>query len=323
MTTTRLTLLLCIACALAVGGCATNAPNDPPSFSLPPIRQDTIARLAVDGTNAFINGVQVPHGAYVHEGDSVTTGDATSVTVVLNNGASVQLDQNTDPIIRALLQGACALVELVRGQAAVATGGTCVEFVTPPLNTRGVAHSILNIRAGKSEVRVTVVEGQVDMQSPGAATLHANQEYVSTQYGAWNVRQLTPAEAAASTDWTHNYFRPRASQRKPDYTVAAIAAAAAAIAASLLHDHGGDHPPAAQSPESRTGAAQGRAGAQPAPAAPATPAGPAAGILTQRSGLCCLPGGGSTQASPLTCAARNGQFHPAGTSPTVCPGALR
>ncbi|HEU4375915.1 MAG TPA: hypothetical protein VFS02_20635 [Telluria sp.] len=329
MKVTPLILLPCIATALAAGGCATNAPDDPPAFSLPPIRQDTIATLAVDGANAFINGVRVPHGVYVRDGDTVTTGPNTSVTVVLNSGASVQLDQNTDPLFRAIRQGVCVLMELVRGQAAVATGGTCVEFRTARLNAAGVAHSILNIRAGESEMRVTVVEGQVDMQSPGAAAVRANEEYTSTQYGAWKVRQMTPAEAAASTDWTHAYFRPRASQRKPDYTIPAIVAGAAALL--LLRDHGDRHP-AAPSPDPRTGAAQGRASPQPAPAAAATPAvprygprpaGPAAGMPAQHSGLCCLPGGGSTQASPLACTARRGQFYPAGTSPGVCPSPVR
>lgn len=340
MNTTRLILLRFIACAIAVGGCATNAPLDPPSFSLPPIREDTIARLAVDGRNAYINGVQVPHGVYVRDGETVTTGPATSVTLVLNSGASIQLDQNTDPLFRLIRQGACVLMEIIRGQAAVATGGTCVEFSNERLNAAGVAHSLINIRAEESEMRVTVIEGQVDMLRPGPAALRTNDEYVSTRDGAWHVRQLTPADAAAASAWTRNYFRPAARPTQPDYRIPALTAIGVAVGAYILNKDGGDKHPPAQSPQSGQGPAPDRSHPQTAPTAPTAPprsapppapggqapvtpfqpgpAGAAASARNPASGLCCLASGGSMQASALACAARNGDFYPAGASPNRC-----
>lgn len=339
MNLTRLIVLPCIACALAVGGCATNAPNDPPSFSLPPIREGTIARLAVDGGNAIINGVRVPHGAYVRDGDTVTTGPATSVTVVLNNGASIQLDQNTDPLFRLIRQGACVLMQIIRGQAAVATGGTCLEFRNERLNTAGVAHSLINIRADESEARVTVIEGEVEMQRPGAAVLHTNDEYVSTVYGAWQVRQLTPADAAAAGAWTRNYFRPVARESQSNYWLPLLTI----IGGALILNHGGgtSHPPA-RAPQSGASPAPDRAQPQTAPTTPSRnsrlpatngqaadtpllrrPADAAATARTVTPGLCCLPGGGSAEESALACAARNGQFYPAGANPNRCAPLVR
>lgn len=43
-----------------------------------------------------------------------------------------------------------------------------------------------------------------------------------------------------------------------------------------------------------------------------------ASARTQALGLCCLSRGASIQASALACAARNGDFHPAGTNPNRC-----
>lgn len=267
----RIIVLPFIACVVAIGGCASNAQPDPPSFSLPPIREDTIARLAVDGRNAFVNGIQVPHGTYVRDGDTVTTGPATSVSVVLNSGASIQLDQNTDPVFTELRKGACILMALVRGQAAVASGGKCVEVVSERLHTSSLIHSVVNIRAQENEMRITVIEGQVDMQRPGTAILRTNDEYVGTSDGRWQVRQLTPADAMATTAWTRAYFRPPARQSQPDYTVPALTAIGVAIGAILLNrDHGDQRPSVQDSAAGRSGTAN-QARPQTAPTTPAAP----------------------------------------------------
>lgn len=229
-----------IACAVAISGCAATNP-----YNLPPPREDTIGRLAVDGQNAFINGVRVPNGSYVREGEKVVTGPATSVNLILNSGASIQLDQNTDPIFRLVRQGACALMELIRGQVAVATNNACVEFVTERLDTAGLAHSVINILAAESEVRVTVIEGEVQMSRPGARTVAPNQEYRSDGTRG-EVQQLTPADAAASGAWTRNYFKQAASQQQSNWLTAAFAAVAIGLGAYFA-THGGDsHPPASQ-----------------------------------------------------------------------------
>jgi hypothetical protein len=220
----RLIKVAIIACLLTVGGCATTGAPGSAANDLPPMREDTIDRLAGDGQNAYINGVRAPHGSYVRDGEVVTTGPGTSANLILNSGASIQLDQNTDPLFKLIRQGACVLMEIIRGQAAVATNDACVEFRNDRLDTAGVAHSVINIHAAEREVRVTVIEGQVQMLRPGDAMVGANQEYVSTEGGRWQVRQITPAEAAGTGVWTRDYFRAAARQNQSNYLIPAIIA---------------------------------------------------------------------------------------------------
>lgn len=249
MTILRLIQIPMIAGVLAVAGCATSGALDPPAYKLPPPREDAIARLAVDGQNAYINGVRAPHGSYVRDGEVVTTGPATSANLIFNSGASIQLDQNTDPLFKLVRQGACVLMEIIRGQAAVATNRACVEFRNERLDTAGVAHSVINIRAAEREVHVTVINGEVQMARPGPATVRMNQDYVSTEGGRWQVRQITPAEAMGAGAWTRDYFRAEARQQS-NYLVPALIGIGLGAYFINKGDH---HSPGVQSPTGATG----------------------------------------------------------------------
>ena len=66
------------ALALAGAGCAGNAAGYAPTYDLPPIREGTLARLAVDGPNAYLTGERVVSGRYVKSAETVTTGPGTS-----------------------------------------------------------------------------------------------------------------------------------------------------------------------------------------------------------------------------------------------------
>ena len=204
MTHLRLLLLFAV-CAAALAGCAAGPQYAEPP--LPPIRLDTIGRLRVDGPNAFINGVRVPSGSYVADGDSVTTGERTSAIVVLNDGGEIQLDADTDPLIR---QGVCLIMEMVRGRVAL-RNLKCQEFKGPG-GVHGRARSFVHIEAGAQATRVTVLTGEVNMFSPTEATLGADMQYVALADGTAQVLQLTAAQAVATVAWTRNYFRPRAGQ---------------------------------------------------------------------------------------------------------------
>ena len=199
----RLMLSWLAFCALAFAGCA---PIGPPFTgpALPPVRADTIGRLMVEGPNAFINGQQVQGGNYVFDGDTVSTGAATSVKLILNDGGEIQLDENTDPLFK---QGACLLMKILRGRVAF-HNMKCQEF-EDGLKMAGVAKSYVNILSSERESRVTVIAGEVDMRSPTQATLRSDMQYVATSDGAARVLQLTPEQAAATIAWTRNYFRPR------------------------------------------------------------------------------------------------------------------
>lgn len=204
MTHLRLLLFWLAVCAVALAGCASEPQSvEPP---LPPIRPDTIGRLRVDGPNAFINGVRATTGSYVADGNTVTTGAATSAIVVLNDGGEIQLDADTDPLIR---QGVCLIMEMVRGRVAL-RNLNCQEFKGPG-GVHGRARSFVHIEARAEETRVTVLTGEVSMFSPTEATLGPDMQYVALADGTAQVVQLTPEQALATVAWTRNYFRPRAA----------------------------------------------------------------------------------------------------------------
>jgi hypothetical protein len=220
-------------CTLVLGGCASPgaAPTAP---ALPPIRAGTIARLMVDGPNAFINGRPVQGGSYVLDGDTVSTGSRTSAILVLNQGGQIQLDENTDPLFK---QGACLLMKIFRGRV-VFHNINCQEF-EDGLKMAGVAHSYVHIMSSENESRVTVIAGEVAMRSPSQATLGRNAEYAATREGAVQVLQLTPEEANARTAWTRNYFQPGAAPAAGG--VSPAAAAAVGVGVGVFLDYFGRH----------------------------------------------------------------------------------
>jgi hypothetical protein len=192
-------------CTLAVGGCAAIGPA-PLAPELPPLRADTIARLRVDGPNAFINGRQVRGGNYVLDGDTVSTGPGTSAILVLNDGGEIQLDQDTDPLFR---QGVCLLMKILRGRAAL-HNTRCQEF-EDGVKMAGVARSFIHIDSQPDASRLTVIEGQVEMHRPSQEILGRNTQYVARADGTVERLQLTPEEAIGTVAWTRNFFRPRAA----------------------------------------------------------------------------------------------------------------
>jgi hypothetical protein len=233
--------------AFVLGGCAPTAPVLTRS-SLPPIRADTIGRLLVDGRHAFINGQPVvQNGSYVFSGDHVSTGDATSVLVVLNDGGEVQLDQNTDP---TFLEAYCLVVEMAIGRAAV-KNAKCLELRTKKPNTASLLNSFVHIENTPDVARVTVLEGSVTVQSPSQASLRANEEYVARSDGGVEILQLTPEQAYARVEWTRDYFRQPATQQSDGLSPGEAAVIGGLIATIVKYIFGRNKDAAVQ-PESRT-----------------------------------------------------------------------
>ena len=223
----RLLLSWLAFCTLVLGGCASTSPSSAEA-ELPPIRAGTIARLKVDGPNAYLNGQPVRSGSYVADGDTVSTGPRTSAMLVLNEGGYIQLDENTDPLFK---QGACLLMKIFRGRV-VFHNIKCQEF-EDGLKMAGVARSFVHIMSSEEESRVTVIAGEVEMRSPSPAILGADMEYVATREGAVQVAQLTPEETLARIAWTRNYFHSPAAQQPGGLSPMGAAAVGGAIGGLL------------------------------------------------------------------------------------------
>jgi hypothetical protein len=250
-----------VVCPFALGACASTAPMSAEP-ALPPLRTDTIARLMVDGPNAYINRQPVRGGSYVFDGDTVSTGPATSAKLILNEGGEIQLDENTDPLFK---QGACLLMKILRGRVAF-HNMKCQEF-EDGLKMAGVARSYVHIESREDASRVTVLVGEVEMRSPSPAILGMDAEYVATREGAVEVLQLTPEEANARIAWTRNFFRPRATQESGGVSSGEAAAIGAGLGALLDFLGRGRRTPAPQEPGQR-GRTQQETPAQPAATPP-------------------------------------------------------
>ena len=192
-------------CFAAIFGCEQMAPPPaPPWDNLPPAREDTIGRLQVDGTRAYLNDTPVTNGAYVRAGDVLATGANTGARVVLNDGGFVQLDQNTDPEFTLIRQGTCVLVKFAHGRGLL-TSVKCVEAQAGQLNF--VLKSLVNLQTTGEAAQVTVLEGKVEITSPASAFVETFQEYALSSTGATSLVTLTPEQAQATVEWSKRFFR--------------------------------------------------------------------------------------------------------------------
>jgi len=189
----------------SIAGCAPVSPA-PPSASLenlPPILANTIARLMVDGPNAYINGGPAKTGAYIVDGDTVSTGPNTSAKLILNRGGYIQLDENTDPLFK---EGLCQLIKLAHGQVLFSTE-QC-QNVEAPFSFAALFNSLVNTKVSEQEIQVTVLEGHVEVNTPTSARMGSYQQFIATSDGTTQILQLTPEQALATVAWTQRYFHP-------------------------------------------------------------------------------------------------------------------
>lgn len=296
----RLAISAILACVLIVGACAAAGPAPTPNYNLPPVRADAIARLAVDGPAAYINNRPAYHGTYVFNGDNVSTGPGTSAILVLNDGGTIQLDENTDP--EFINDGVCVLMRIVGGQALIQTKTICAHFLSKQkVPLAGTVNSAVNLRIDDQEAWLTVLEGRIEMTAPRPATLRTNDRYIAASDGTVDIQPLTPADAAAAGAWRQKYFRaapPQSPQPQPGGMSTAEKVGIGVVGAIILNKiFGGKNEPARQ------------------------PNAIAGGGPTQatNSGWCCLPNGGGFSSNPTACRGSQGIFYPGATSSNVCP----
>lgn len=303
----RLALAAMLACVLMMVGDATAGPAPDQSDNLPPVRADTIARLAVDGKAAYINKKPAYHGSYVYSGDRVHTGPGTSVILVLNDGGTIQLDENTDPdFFKLLKEGACVVMKLAAGQAFVDKKSWCVRVEVERPEVALVLNSTINLKVTDQEAWLTVLEGRIEMISPRPATLTTNDRYIAAIDGTVDIQRLTRADAVAAGAWRQRYFgyaqaQPQSQAQQPGglsvTEKAIIGFGGIYILDRILR---GRHDKATQPDATAAGG----------PAQTAIP------------GWCCSPNGRGFSSNATACTRLKGTFYPGATSSNVCPSPL-
>ncbi|MBL8391745.1 MAG: hypothetical protein JNN21_07710 [Candidatus Accumulibacter sp.] len=181
-----------------------------------------IGTLQVAGPNVFLNGARARDGATVHDGDTVTTGAASSAFVAFNEGGFVQLDENTDPrfSFRVETRGRqrCIHIQIDIGQIFIDKDVQC--FSTPDVT--GNLGSRVNIRVSGKETIVTVLAGRALMFGEREQSIPAAGE-ASWRRGRQigSLRLLDAPELAATVGWRERYpgwccVGERLEQRLPE-----------------------------------------------------------------------------------------------------------
>lgn len=271
--------------ALALAGCAPVPPSNVrgPAF---------IGTLEVDGTAAYHNGRHAAGGERVFHGDTISTGPNTSLRLRFAEGGYLQLDENTDP--KLLREGACILIEILKGQALVDAKRICIE--TPDVSF--VLNSRANIVVSPGVTDIVMLEGSATMRRPVPATLYPLDRYHAARGGAAQTR-VTPQQAEAMTRWTERYFQRR-------YVPPPVAPPPAFTPPVV------DTPPTVRTPPAPTPppAPPLRQPPPPPPGPKQTPVKPAAPVLKPIliSGWCCASGSLFQETRPA-CDKRKGQFY--------------
>ena len=183
---------------LAVAGCAV-APSAPSAHD-----PNALGTLIIDGSEAFLNEQPASYGSPIYSGDTVRTGPATSVKILLRGGGYVQLDENTDPLFSLISEGACILIQVAQGQVFVEAKKACLE--TDELAAAMGSRVNLSTRGGESVL--TVLSGNVEVTRPTHEFLHGAERYVARGGSGGVESGLTAEQLAQTTDWTRRYFPP-------------------------------------------------------------------------------------------------------------------
>lgn len=159
----------------------------------PPAGQQGLsAQLLTDGSAVFVNGQRGRNGQAIRQGDVVATGPDASALVRFSDGLTVQLDENTDPVLswtqqRLQIEMAVGLVEVVKGSVI-----DVVEVIT---ETAGFfARSRFTVETAHARfTRADLFSGRLQMTRPQPGTVVAPGQYALVDGGRLSVDRTSPS----------------------------------------------------------------------------------------------------------------------------------
>ncbi|HEX5720413.1 MAG TPA: hypothetical protein VF179_29935 [Thermoanaerobaculia bacterium] len=186
-------LLACLS------GCSTTTRQPPPE---PPAEgPGRIGTLRTIGDHVFRNQRRAGDGERVYEGDTVSTGEASSAIIELDGGGFVQLAENTDPEFKFKVvsdgRRRCVYLYIKFGRVWVDSDVVCFE--TP--DGGGIINSVVNIEVAPGSTIVTVFEGTVLITSPQEQALGAGEQVLMARGGIESARRLSSRELDAVAQW--------------------------------------------------------------------------------------------------------------------------
>ncbi|HSQ03198.1 MAG TPA: hypothetical protein VLN59_04120, partial [Burkholderiales bacterium] len=149
--------------------------------------------------------VRAQNGMPVYEGDHIYTGPGTRMILRFAQGGEAELDENTDPVPRFLVDLGCLVVDLLRtGRMFVDGSAVCVGAVGTL--TRQDSQVVYDVRPGYAQI--TVAGGRAELRRPRAEVVPAGWRVDATARGIVNngrPYQLTRAQVEEAVRWTRWY----------------------------------------------------------------------------------------------------------------------
>ena len=180
---------------LLLGGCAT----------FPQQGTRAIGTLRTSGSQVFVNKQPASSGTNIYFGDEVTTGNNSGAIVDFRQGGSLQLDEDTDPVITYWEQARCILIRVFGGQVSVNGEGICVE--APPL--RFALNSEVNLQVFPQHSVITVLQGTATLSWPEQLDLTRSQQATLSARGIeGDLRTLSERELRAVVQWRTKFIFP-------------------------------------------------------------------------------------------------------------------
>ncbi len=220
------TLSVILAAVLIVPGCAARArPRD----------QGVVGTIRVAGKNAWVDNTPARTGTEIRSGQTVRTGADTGVIIDLVDGGQVQLDENTDPSFWMWVEMNVCIIRMFIGYGQVAgstpaKGGCKWEVTTDSL--RSIAQTQFNLEAGPGHALLTVVEGQMVIESPQQLSVTTGRQMQVAGTRVVSVRALSADEVHAVSQWKTKYVFPKSAG--VSWGTVAIAAGAAAVIGGII-----------------------------------------------------------------------------------------
>lgn len=213
----RRCLLLLALCVMLLAGCAP--PPPPPVAPGAGSPSAAAALVRPSGPNVAVDGRIIGRPTPVASGAHVATGGGSSALVEFSVGGALQLDENTDPLIKVFQAvygfGRCVVEVVVNfGRVYVETEEQQICVYFGPWMT--AARSAFVLQVDPPRAVLTVVEGDVTLFGPERMTVAAGAQVVIAGERIATVRYLGPRELAAVTAWRQGYrFEPAYAPVQP------------------------------------------------------------------------------------------------------------
>jgi len=184
--------------AIAVVACVPPGPR-------PVDRGGEIGVLATAGSQVFVNGSLAAAGTAIRNGDTVSTGAASSALVNFTTGGVLQLDADTDPTLNQFWSGLQCVIEIVAGSGELYADTDPCDCVFRSPETEATCGSKFDARVAGGQTTIILLAGHMSIRRPIATELQPLEQIVLTRTGIVDRRQLSKAEASNAIAWRSQY----------------------------------------------------------------------------------------------------------------------